>query len=336
MIQKLTKAMPIMASVTGSRLYGNSRPQSDWDFRGVVISPPSKYFGIAEADTEAKGKGTYENLTQIDLSAFSPEQVAAMEGEDIQFYDIRKFFQMATKANPNIVELLFCDDNLVGNNPMWQRVRDNRHLFLSQRAKHSFSGYAHAQLKRIVNHKDWVDVHPTDPKREDYGLPPKSQYSNAKIKALRQFSDEELERQFANNTELANFKREFAWFEAKQKYLAYLKHKAERNEARCELEAKFGYDTKHASHLVRLFYEAQRLMKTGELIFPLPEIDIISAVRDGAWSYEKLMEFADNMDANLQAIVDEGDCILPHSPDREPLNELVQEIIWDHLKKVLD
>ncbi|AEZ66297.1 hypothetical protein phiTE_131 [Pectobacterium phage phiTE] len=36
-----------------------------------------------------------------------------------------------------------------------------------------------------------------------------------------------------------------------------------RNAARHELEEKFGYDTKHAMHLVRLLRMSQEILETG-------------------------------------------------------------------------
>ena len=49
----------------------------------------------------------------------------------------------------------------------------HRNLFLSNKAKFTFAGYACAQAKKIERHRKWIvlgEVQP--PKREDYGLLP--------------------------------------------------------------------------------------------------------------------------------------------------------------------
>ena len=51
-------------------------------------------------------------------------------------YDIRKFFKLAADCNPNLIENLYVDDNEVLICNQWaKKVRDNRHLFLSAKAK---------------------------------------------------------------------------------------------------------------------------------------------------------------------------------------------------------
>ena len=49
---------------------------------------------------------------------------------------------------------------------------ENKHLFLSKKAKFTFSGYANAQMKRINTHYRWLKNPPkAPPQRSDYGLP---------------------------------------------------------------------------------------------------------------------------------------------------------------------
>lgn len=319
-------ATPIMLTVTGSRLYGNYTEESDWDFRGVVLPPTDHVLGMRE-----NPKGTYNSLQGI--SDIIPLDLKhQMVREDVEFQEIRKFFQLCLKSNPNIIELLFCDNMI--SSPIWDIVKEKRDIFLSQKALHSFSGYAHAQLKRIKNHKEWIDEIPEEPDREKYGLPKQPNFSNSKLNGLRQLSNEELENHISKNM-LEELKVEFTFQDAMKNYEKYVTHRENRNEKRFALESKYGWDCKHGSHLLRLFYEARRLLLTGELVFPLPEIDIVRDVRNGKWSYDRLIEFSENIDSDLKSIVDSGNCVLPHKPDANAVDELAREIIWNHLKNTL-
>jgi hypothetical protein len=107
--------------------------------------------------------------------------------------------------------------------------------------------------------------------------------------------------------------------------------KKNRNPKRFALEEKFGYDTKHASHLVRLMYEGQELLLSGFLTFPRPEADLLVRVREGLWSYDELMEKVGEFDKDFEKWYDESP--LPHSPDRERVNNLCVRVAREHLTK---
>src|SRR6185503_11533669 len=88
-------------------------------------------------------------------------------------FSMRKFFLLAAEVNPNIIELLWTDpkDHFVFKYPM-EHIMQNRNLFLSNKAKFTFSGYACAQAKKIERHRKWIvlgEVNP--PTREEFGLP---------------------------------------------------------------------------------------------------------------------------------------------------------------------
>lgn len=133
----------------GSRAYGTNIPGSDVDEKGICILPdPSYYFGFNRFEQK---DGEWE------------------DGNDRVIYDIRKFFKLALEANPNILEILYVEDeDILQINTIGKRLRDNRHLFLSQRAAKTFCGYASSQLHRIKNHYRWLQEPPKEPKREDF------------------------------------------------------------------------------------------------------------------------------------------------------------------------
>lgn len=86
---------------------------------------------------------------------------------------------------------------------------------------------------------------------------------------------------------------------AEKKYRAAMKQwesyqtwKAQRNPARAQLERQHGYDTKHALHLIRLMRKGLEVLETGDLRVRRDDADELSAIRDGAMSFDELVAAA--------------------------------------------
>lgn len=139
-----------LKKVTGSRLYGTQYelgenpldPEyiSDYDYRGVFILPPALHISNLHGSLEV---------------------AKIPDGEDEEFFELKKFFAMARDNNPNILDIMFGkEDSVVYQNNVGKMITDNRHLFLSQKIKDSFAGYGFSQLKRIKDHKKMLTTYP--------------------------------------------------------------------------------------------------------------------------------------------------------------------------------
>ncbi len=64
-----------------------------------------------------------------------------------------------------------------------------------------------------------------------------------------------------------------------------------RNPGRLELEKKYGYDTKHAMHLVRLVRMCKEIFETGKVNVKRPDAEELISIRNGAWTFEQLEEW---------------------------------------------
>lgn len=149
------KARTILLVRHGSHAYGTNVATSDEDFKGVCIKPKRFYFGYLN------------NFEQA-------EQMASKEGQvDSVVYSIEKFVKLAADMNPNIVEVLHGDKkNIIVCDEFGEELLAFRDSFTSKKARHTFSGYAHAQLKRINLHRSWLlNPEPTPPRRIDFNLP---------------------------------------------------------------------------------------------------------------------------------------------------------------------
>lgn len=110
-----------------------------------------------------------------------------------------------------------------------------------------------------------------------------------------------------------------------QHYQDYLNWKATRNPKRAELEAKFGFDVKHGMHLTRLHLQCKDVLSTGSLQVRSPYRDLLLSIRNGGWTYEQLVEFAEKAEAELPAL--EATSLLPKAPDRAKLSQLCESIV---------
>lgn len=103
----------------------------------------------------------------------------------------------------------------------------------------------------------------------------------------------------------------------------------ERNEVRAGLEAQSGYDTKHGMHLVRLMRMCREILETGKVNVRRPDAEELLAIRNGAWSYDTLIEWADREDAALHEVAKAS--TLPSAPDRVALDALCADIVEEML-----
>jgi len=111
-----------------------------------------------------------------------------------------------------------------------------------------------------------------------------------------------------------------------KQYQGWLK---QRNPARAELEAHFGYDTKHAMHLLRLQRMAIEVLQSGELRVTRDDRDELLAIRDGSLSYDELIAECDTLSARIDAAAKASS--LPQRPDEPQLNALCSNIIQEIL-----
>lgn len=144
----------ILLTLSGSRLYGNSTPESDWDYRGIVIQNPDNKLGMLPyADHLKDGKTLNDILIKAGL--------ITEESDDIEFYDINKFAKLAADNNPNIMDILNVPDYAVlHSTEAGRELLGTKDLFISSKIKFTFSGYAISQLKRIKGHKKWLTQYP--------------------------------------------------------------------------------------------------------------------------------------------------------------------------------
>ena len=126
-----------------------------------------------------------------------------------------------------------------------------------------------------------------------------------------------------NLIEAMKLERQYA--SAKRDYDNYQKWKVSRNKDRAELEAKYGYDCKHAMHLVRLLRMCDEILSGKGVIVKRPDADELKEIRNGSWTYEELREWAENEDKRMQALYSAS--TLPNAPDIEMIDNWLISMI---------
>lgn len=261
------------------------------------------------SDLDVRGVCVPTRRYLLGLSAFEQWEGRDESGDTV-VYALQKFARLALECNPNIIELLYADPrHILFINDYGQRLVEQRHLFLSRQARQTFAGYAISQLQRIERHHRWL-VDPPDhqPTQEEFGGWP--------VEGRYRFRDHD----------------------AYQAYEAALKHwnqyqawRQHRNPARAELERKFGYDTKHAMHLLRLLKMGGEILETGQVHVYRPDREWLMAVRNGLLSYKELLELAAAYEARLGELFERSP--LPAAPDAAAAEALVVELqecfLWE-------
>ena len=117
---------------------------------------------------------------------------------------------------------------------------------------------------------------------------------------------------------------------AKDKHHNYWQWVKNRNPARHELEEKYGYDTKHAMHLVRLLRMGQEIMETGQVIVRRPDAEELLGIRNGTHAYEDIVEWAADKDKLIREVLYKESKLPKHSNKQlaEELILSVQDAVW--------
>ena len=107
------------------------------------------------------------------------------------------------------------------------------------------------------------------------------------------------------------------------------KWKKERNAARADTEAQYGYDTKHGMHLVRLLRMCREILSGEGVKVRRPDAQELLAIRRGEWSYDQLISWAEKEDREMESLY--ATSMLPTSADTERMNDLcvqAHELHW--------
>lgn len=291
----------------GSHLYGTNTEQSDEDFSGIFIADDDYYFGM-------------KSIGELDLSKKSKREDGKNTSDaiDYKLYEIRNFTTLASKNNPNIIEHLFVNaNNILFSNTYGNMLLRNADLFPNKIAYDTFIGYAKSQRhKMIIKLENFEQLFAA---KEFFSMQDPNEY-------IVMFRDDKKVKNFF--TKMAhhfligdlNFQKHMMV----KKVLSAIKERLSKITNRNELVLKHGYDTKFASHLIRLLSEGETLLKTGSIEFPLPNAQFLLDIKHGRYTLTEILNIADDLELKLADVKKQSS--LPDKPRYEEINNLTKQI----------
>jgi len=124
----------VLEGMVGSRAYGLATPYSDQDFLGIYVEPLDAVLGLNGAS--------------------KTDQSYVQRSPDRTIHELGKFCRLALAANPTISELLWLPEYVL-RTQIGDVLIDARSLFLSQRVRNTYGGYAFQQLNRLKQRGDF-------------------------------------------------------------------------------------------------------------------------------------------------------------------------------------
>jgi predicted nucleotidyltransferase len=298
----------------GSFAYGLNIETSDLDIKGVCIEPLEYHFGFAK---------NFEQHVQ-EASKGAPN--------DMVIFSLKKFCNLSSQCNPNTIEVLFgADEDILFIDSFGEELRAFRENFLSLKARHTFAGYAHSQLKRIKTHRGWLLNPPKEPPaRKAFGLPESHGVTKTELGAFENLQASGADVGLSKEV-LDLYSREKAWKNMHQEWSQYQNWKANRNPQRAAMEEKFGVDLKHATHLIRLYRCCCELLETGKVNVKRHDREDLLAIRNGAKTYEELIEMAETLEKRCDDLYATSK-VLPHSPNINKIDAFVVDLTDRYLR----
>lgn len=308
----------IYRCVTGSRAYQTHTPASDYDIRGVYILP--------------------ERLL---LSPFHKLDHIQIDGEDTHYYELRNFMSMIAKQNWNILELLWIDqDHVQHETEAWKLLKQHRGDLLSKEYGKRISAFARNQLNKLISRREWFENPKSEEpplardfvvidrdltggqhfqkngmprKRDGYRLIRQGDGSDQFLLCAdeaAQWHDssgalcwsQENPPEQAQALAVVSFNR--ALYEADRKeWKQYWEWKRNRSKDRGILQDRLGYDTKDATHLLRLLFTAREAMDGCSIRLVLAQASFLKDVRRGVFAFDDIVSWTQDIHDQLQEAI---------------------------------
>ena len=305
----------ILLGLGGSYAYGTNIETSDLDIRGVVLNSKS------------------EILTNENFEQFINNET------DTTIYSFNKIITLLTNCNPNTIELLgLKPEHYLFTSSIEQELLNNKKLFLSKKAIHSFGGYANQQLRRLDNkavrlvkqsEKEQHILNSINNAKYTF----KERYFTYPDDAINLYIDNAIQEDF--DTEIfmdINLKhyplRDYKsmWSEMNNIIKDYSKI-GKRNKNAIE-HNKLG---KHMMHLIRLYIMCLDILEKGEIItYREKEHNFLMDIRNGKYldnnkqPISEFFEIIDEYEKKLEYAKKYTE--LPEQPNYKAIKEFVMDV----------
>lgn len=305
----------IFLTLGGSYSYGTNVETSDVDVRGCALNRPSDLLGLTDF-----------------------EQVVHTQ-TDTTIYAFNKLIKLLLNCNPNTIEMLGCKpEHYFLLTDTGRMMIENRKMFMSRRAVHSFGGYATQQLRRLENALA-RDKMP-QARREEHIRNSmeravqsfKGRYTEFDKGSVILYTDEspreDLDREIFADITLKKFPaREFSsMINDLTNVLSDYEKLNHRNNKKDD-----NHLNKHAMHLIRLYLMCLDILEKGDIVtYRGDDLDLLMSIRRGEYQKEdgtyrkEFFDMVNEFEARLSYAKENTD--LPENPDMKRVEEFVMEV----------
>lgn len=305
----------IFLTFGGSHAYGTNIEGSDVDIRGCAMNSAADLLGLSGFDQ------VQDNATDTTIFSFN------------------KLVNLICSCNPNTIEMLGCKpEHYCMVSDIGRAFLDNKKMFLSKRAVHSFGGYANQQLRRLQNALARDSYPQTEKERHILGsvksamMDFENRYAMFGEGAIKPYIDvsehEDLETEIFVDVTLKHYPlRDYKniWSDMNNIVKDYGKLNKRNNKKDDE------HLNKHAMHLVRLYLMCLDILEKGEInTYREHDRDYLLEIRAG--KYQKpdgtfYMEFFDLIDEYERKLeYAKNNTSLPEKPNFHEIEEFVMSV----------
>ena len=262
----------------------------DKDIMGVYVAPIEHYLGLGRSEVKER----------------------FIQEWDAVSYEVRKFVGLLLKCNPNVLSLLWVPErHLIYQHELGRCLREQRSLFVTKAAYHSFTGYAYGQLRRMThfNQEAQQEMAALEKIIGDQGI------DLNELKATQSERDRVLE----GGRRLGEVIDRYKGLKSRYYSGGYMGAK------RRELVRRVGFDAKNAAHLIRLLRTGIEFLVEGELHVERADAAQLLEIKRGEWPLERVKEEAER----LFRLAEEAyvRSTLPPKPNERQAERLCVEII---------
>lgn len=333
----------------GSHAYGLDTPESDLDVKGVTVPPKEFFFGFTQKFEQfTSPDGSDPDMVVYNIRKFftlasdcNPNLIEVLWADESDYLVMTELGRMVVSARADFLAKVA--KHRFSGYAMSQLKKINRHyawlknppLAPPTRAEFNLPertlipadqlSAARAAVQKQLDKWEWKDL---DDFEESTKIRVKEIFFD-RLLEITQWSEDVVEDKMwgvasrsiglsDNFIELLDRERRYG---ARQKeWTQFQEWKEGRNPKRAALEAKFGYDTKHGMHLVRLMRMCGEILRDKVVVVKRPDREYLLGIRNGSMSYHELIDWARGQEKALKAAFDAS--TLPGFCDLKRLDEL--------------
>jgi uncharacterized protein len=339
----------------GSHAYGTNTPASDEDFKGIAIPPKPYFLGTMNKFEQAELKAPDPDAVIYDIRKFfnlaadcNPNIIEVLHTDPSDHFIVDPIGEVILEHKNDFLSKKIKHTFLGYSVAQLKRIKTHKQWIMNPIVNEPKRGGFGLAEKSEIDSSQLAAVQSEIRKELDRfqfdfmeGLEEaqKIEIRSTMTEMLSELkiTNEQHWEATARKIGLSdNFidvlRKENMYANARRSWEQYNNWKKTRNPARAALEEKFGYDTKHAYHLVRLIRMCREILTTGKVIVKRPDREELLTIRNGAWSYEQLIDFAESEDKALAELYLTSTA-LPKTPDKEKLDQLCIQLVERSLSK---